>query len=211
MYQSPQYRLTMTELQAAFSHALLAPFRDDELSEVPARGSKKTLTYIDKRAIENRLDTVCGPHGWRPEYEATNRGYKCRLHILVPGPTATDNGPPSEGRGWIWIAKEDGAGFEEMGKMNRETGEFEYDVDNDEKSGYTNALRRAAQDAWGIGRYLYKKGMPLWVDPATLPLEHAPARVSSPPVHEQFTSKVPPTLFTELGRFDWAEEPAPAP
>ena len=45
------------------------------------------------------------------------------------------------------------------------------DADNDEKSGYTNALRRAAQDAWGIGRYLYNKGIPGFIDPNNLPLE----------------------------------------
>ena len=44
------------------------------------------------------------------------------------------------------------------------------DADNDEKSGYTNALRRAAQDAWGIGRYLYNKGIPGFIDPNNLPL-----------------------------------------
>lgn len=145
----------MTDRQLSFWRELLAPFAPSELSEVPARGSKKTLTYIDKRALSNRLDSVCGPHGWFVEYEATNRGYKCRLHILVP----TENGSS------VFMYKEDGAGFEEMGSTNKQTGEFEYDVDNDEKSGYTNAFRRAAQDAWGIGRYLYKKGIPSFMDP----------------------------------------------
>jgi hypothetical protein len=141
--------------QLAFWRALLAPFHPDELSVVPRRGGKGELTYIDKRALENRLDTVCGPHGWFPEYDATNRGYKCRLNILVP----MGNGA------WVWMHKEDGAGFEEMGSYNKQTNEWEADVDNDEKSGYTNALRRAAQDAWGIGRYLYNKGIPAWLDP----------------------------------------------
>jgi hypothetical protein len=78
--------------------------------------------------------------------------------------------------------KEDGAGFEEMGHLNKQTGEWEADVDNDEKSGYTNALRRAAQDAWGIGRYLYKKGIPSFLDPnARAPESPAPAAVPSAP------------------------------
>lgn len=55
------YQLPMTKLQAAIYHAFLAPFRDDELSEVPSRGSNKTLTYFDKRALENRWDTACTP------------------------------------------------------------------------------------------------------------------------------------------------------
>ena len=140
----------MAPHQLAFWQELLAPFHPDELSEVPARGNKKILTYIDKRALSNRLDSVCGPDGWDVEYEATSRGYKCRLGILCPTPNGSA----------VWHHKEDGAGFEEMGSKNKETGEFEYDVDNDEKSGYTNAFRRAAQDAWGIGRYLYRKGIP---------------------------------------------------
>ncbi len=178
------YILTLTPLQSNFYHALFAPFRDDELSQVPARGSKKTLTYIDKRALENRLDTVCGPHGWYPEYEATARGYKCRLSILVPTQFAKAGEPAEPGKGWAWLPKEDGAGFEEMGRENKATGEFEYDVDNDEKSGYTNALRRAAQDAWGIGRYLYNKGLPLWLNPANVPLSAAPPRMSEAEISE---------------------------
>ena len=145
----------MTIRQLAFWQELFAPFNPEELSEVPARGGKKMLTYIDKRALSNRLDSVCGPDGWDVSYEATARGYKCRIGILVP----------TQGEASVWHYKEDGAGFEEMGSKNRETGEFEYDVDNDEKSGYTNAFRRAAQDAWGIGRYLYRKGIPTFLDP----------------------------------------------
>lgn len=151
--------IQMTPEQLAFWRALLAPFHPDELSTVPRRGGKGDLTYLDKRALENRLDTVCGPDGWYPEYEATARGYKCRLHVLVP----TRSGS------WVWMHKEDGAGFEEMGSYNKQTNEWEADVDNDEKSGYTNALRRAAQDAWGIGRYLYRKGIPAWLDPGASP------------------------------------------
>lgn len=147
----------MAPHQLEFWQELLAPFAEHELSEVPARGGRGTLTYIDKRALENRLDSVCGPNGWFPEYEATNRGYKCRLWILCPV------FKPEEA--WVWHYKEDGAGFEEMGSFNKQTQEFECDVDNDEKSGYTNALRRAAQDAWGIGRYLYRKGIPTFLDP----------------------------------------------
>jgi Rad52/22 family double-strand break repair protein len=158
----------MIPKQLAFFRALMAAFHESQLSVAPGRGGKE-FVYIDKRALTNRLDTVCGPMGWYPEYEATSRGYKCRLYILVPTSDA----------GWTWMYKEDGAGFEEMGSTNRQTGQFEADVDNDEKSGYTNALRRAAQDAWGIGRYLYKKGVPAWFDSnatpedALVPLEDA--------------------------------------
>jgi len=76
--------IKMSAEQLSYWQTLLAPFYKSELGEVPARGGKKTLTYIDKRALSNRLDSVCGPHGWFIEYEATTRGYKFRLHILVP-------------------------------------------------------------------------------------------------------------------------------
>ena len=155
----------MAPHQLAFWRELLAPFAPNELSEVPARGGKKTLTYVDSRALMNRLDSVCGPHGWDIEYRPTERGYSARMGIAVP----TGNEGTS-----VWMYKEDGAGFEEMGFTNKQTGEFEYDVDNDEKSGYTNALRRAAQDAWGIGRYLYNKGIPAFLDPNARPLRPPP-------------------------------------
>lgn len=158
----------MSDKQLEFWQELLAPFAEHELSEVPARGGQGKLTYIDKRALENRLDSVCGPTGWFPEYEATQRGYKCRLWILCPAFSPADV--------WTWHYKEDGAGFEEMGKFNKQTQEFEVEVDNDEKSGYTNALRRAAQDAWGIGRYLYRKGIPTFLDPNA----RAPERPKAP-------------------------------
>lgn len=175
--------VTMTERQLAFWRALLAPFRPEELSEVPARGGKRTLTYLDSRALMNRLDSVCGPHGWDIEYRPTERGYTARMGILVP--TGNDS--------WLWLYKEDGAGFEEMGGKNRETGEWEADVDNDEKSGYTNALRRVAQNAWGIGRYLYQKGIPSFLDPNAQPLAQALTPARPPEPAREPTPAAPPS------------------
>lgn len=201
------YVLTLTQLQQDFYNALFAPFRDDELSQVPARGSKKVLTYLDKRALENRLDTVCGPHGWTPRYEATARGYKCTLSILVPSAASDPNLPADERNHWRWVDKEDGAGFEEMGSNNRQTGEWEADVDNDEKSGYTNALRRAAQDAWGIGRYLYNKGIPGFLDPGNMPLTPARPRTATP-VQEQHPSTIE-QMTRLLGAARGMQDPEP--
>ena len=72
----------MAPHQLLFWQELLSPFPEALLSTTSRGG--KALTYVDKRAITNRLDSVCGPNGWFPEYEATARGYKCRLSILVP-------------------------------------------------------------------------------------------------------------------------------
>lgn len=187
----------MAPHQLAFWRELLAPFPDSQLSET-SRGGKK-LTYIDKRALTNRLDSVVGPHGWYPEYEPTARGYKCRLYISIPMAT-----PGTE----VFMHKEDGAGFEEMGSTNKTTGEFEYDVDNDEKSGYTNAFRRAAQDAWGIGRYLYKKGIPSFLDPNATANHTAPTL----PAVEPFQPSAPPAeLADRQAPMQSTREPAPAP
>lgn len=203
----------MDPVQLAFWRELLAPFEDHQLSTT-SRGGKK-LTYVDKRSITNRLDSVCGPHGWYPEYEATARGYKCRLYIEVP-----------LRQGWGWMHKEDGAGFEEMGSTNKTTGEFEYDVDNDEKSGYTNALRRAAQDAWGIGRYLYQKGIPTFLDRdlvhlhttgfADKTVQPAPSKLAtlltdSRPVAKSEPSAPPAELRDPVTPPKNTREPAPPP
>ena len=163
------YRLTMSQEALDFWHALLAPFQDHELSEVPRGG--RTLTYIDKRALENRLDTVCGPQGWWNEFQATDRGMICTIHILVP----IDERDSCYGDTykWTWCSKSDGGGAEGMVKKAGVE-----DEDNDFKSEFTNAFRRAAQDAWGIGRYLYKKGMPGWLDPQNMPLTPGPANVT---------------------------------
>jgi Rad52/22 family double-strand break repair protein len=162
----------MTGRQLAFYRELYAPFRDDELSTKPGRGSKE-FTWLDKRALMNRLDTVCGPHGWYPEYRQFGPGLICALTIFCPDVTAD---------GFVRITKEDGAGPEEMSE-----------IDNDIKSNFTNALRRSAQDAWGIGRYLYGKGIAGFLDPTAQ---------AAPKVHNQTDvgNQAPPALA-----------PAPAP
>ena len=130
------YVIELTELQQSFFHALLAPFHEQELSHAPGRGTSE-LTYIDKRAIENRLDTVCGLGGWYPAYRSIEPGLiVCELSILVPGPEATM--PPTLDNGWYWMAKEDGAGYE--GMVKKSGGELVADADNDSKSAITNAL-----------------------------------------------------------------------
>ncbi len=48
------YRLTLTPLQLDFCHELLAPFRDDELSQVPARGGKHLLGLLVARLLDGK-------------------------------------------------------------------------------------------------------------------------------------------------------------
>ena len=86
----------------------------------------KVLAYVTNRAIQDRLDDVCGPENWRNEFTAgPGGGVLCGLSIFV---------------GDGWVTKWDGA----------ENTEFEA-----VKGGLSGAMKRAAVQ-WGIGRYLYK-------------------------------------------------------
>jgi Rad52/22 family double-strand break repair protein len=167
----------MKDHQLAFWRALLAPFHDHELSEVDGRGGKK-FTYVDSRALMNRLDSVCGPLGWDITYRETGRGYIARMGILCP----TD-----EIDAWVWHYKEDGGGHEGMTK--KVAGENVEDTDNDEKSAFTNATRRVAQNAWGIARYLYRKGIPTFLDPNARPLTDPVAQPPAAPPDPATPSK----------------------
>lgn len=193
------YQPEMTELQLSFFRALCAPFPEEALSVKPGRGGSP-MTWLDKRALENRLDSVCTPMGWRPEYIPTQRGYMCILSILCP----TNDGE------WVWISKSDGAGFEEMNTS-----------DDDEKSGYTNALRRAAQDAWGIGRYLYQKGVPSFWDsnvkaqwdlpPKIVELLRTTSIVAPAPKPVPLSERQQRAIEKDMAADAPAPEPTPAP
>lgn len=183
MAMTQPYRPPMTDLQLDFFRSLLAPFDPGQLSEKPGRGGKP-MTWLDKRALENRLDEVCTPLGWTIEYRPTARGFTARMGILCP----------THDSEWVWVFKEDGAGYEEMDA-----------VDDDEKSGYTNALRRVAQDAWGVGRYLYRKGIPNFLDPNARPSGPTPPPAPPAPVRQS------PPAQVQSGPSQQNAAPAPAP
>lgn len=115
--------------------ALAAPWPSNEVKQRPGSGGKQ-LHYVTARQVMNRLDEVVGPENWRDAYLETKDGMKCLLSLRVGGE---------------WITKEDGGGFATMG-----------DDDDQEKSGYSSAFKRSAVK-FGIGRYLYKDGMPNYV------------------------------------------------
>jgi hypothetical protein len=83
------------------------------------------LCYITSRAVQNRLDDVCGPAGWESSFAETASG---RVIATI-----------SIDMGTRWTAKSDGAGSTAM---------------EGEKGGLSDAFKRAAV-MWGIGRYLY--------------------------------------------------------
>lgn len=119
-------------------YKLNEPFKESEIEWRIGRSGKKgngqvwamCLAYVQARAIMNRLDEVCGPGFWKPEYrfipasQGTEPGVIATISILV---------------GDQWIAKEDGAEQTDIESF---------------KGGLSSALKRAGV-VWGIGRYLY--------------------------------------------------------
>jgi hypothetical protein len=103
--------------------------------------SAKALAYISNRAIQNRLDEVCGPEYWQNTYrewhtfgsgESLMRSQLCGISILV----ATPDGKHE------WVTKWDGAECTDISMC---------------KGGLSDSMKRAAVH-WGIGRYLYEAG-----------------------------------------------------
>lgn len=110
---------------------LQAPFHPDDIEwRVGATNSDKSkgmaLAYVTNRAIQNRLDELFGPFGWKNEFrEWKDKSQLCGISIKY-----CDE----------WITKWDGADDSNMEAT---------------KGGLSDAMKRAAYQ-WGIGRYLYK-------------------------------------------------------
>jgi hypothetical protein len=115
--------------------ALAAEFHPNEVRTRVQAG--RTFRYITARVAMNRFDSVLGPEHWRDEFFETKEGMKCRISLRIDGE---------------WVAKEDGGGSAGMS-----------DQDNDEKSMFSDAFKRAAVK-WGVGRYLYNDGVPTYFD-----------------------------------------------
>lgn len=121
---------------------LAEPFPLDDIEwRVSRSGTGKqgvfcmVLAYITARAIQKRLDDVCGCEGWRlePPQILTINGksaFACGLSICTP---------PGNDHGSEWITKWDVAE-----PTNIEPA----------KGGWSGAMKRAGAQ-WGIGRYLY--------------------------------------------------------
>ncbi|WP_246196277.1 Rad52/Rad22 family DNA repair protein [Aquisphaera giovannonii] len=115
--------------------ALAAPFEHDEVRIRP-QGNQK-LQYVTARTVMNRLDDVLGPSNWWDEYIPQEKSVICKLTIRLPdGSTLT---------------KSDAGGYAGMS-----------DQGDDDKSGFSDSFKRAAVK-FGIGRYLYRDGMPRYV------------------------------------------------
>ena len=124
----------MTQYPDLFA-ALAAPFHAREV-RARTQGSRE-VQYITARTAMNRLDSVLGPENWWDEYVPGENSVLCRLTVRMPdGSTLT---------------KADAGGYAGMP-----------DQGDDDKSGFSDAFKRAAVK-FGVGRYLYRDGVPTFV------------------------------------------------
>lgn len=88
----------------------------------------QVLAYITSRAVQDRLDEVCGPANWKNEYQpGPHGGVICGISVRINGE---------------WVTKWDGADNTDIESV---------------KGGLSDSMKRAAVQ-WGIGRYLYDLG-----------------------------------------------------
>jgi hypothetical protein len=127
---------------------LALPFAPEEIEwRLQQAGEKngriwaRVVPYVTNRAIQQRLDDVCGPENWRNEFmPGPDGGVLCGLSIRVPVQT-TNKTTGEVLESWEWVCKYDGAENPTM-----EGSEI--------KGGISNAMKRAAVQ-WGVGRFLY--------------------------------------------------------
>jgi hypothetical protein len=121
----------MTQHRDLFA-ALAAPFEPEEVKLRTQTG--RQLHYVTARTVMNRLDEVLGPENWWDDFVPLEHSVICRLTIRLPD-------------GQI-LTKSDAGGYAGMA-----------DPGDDDKSGFADAFKRAAVK-FGVGRYLYRDGIP---------------------------------------------------
>ena len=89
----------------------------------------KALAYITSRAVQDRLDEVCGQDGWKTSVRREGDAYICTLSVRVTHDDGTTE----------WLSREDGADSTDIEAI---------------KVGISGAIKRSAVH-FGIGRYLY--------------------------------------------------------
>ena len=116
----------------------------------------------------NRLDDVLGPANWWDEYMPQENSVICRLTIRLPDGTT--------------LTKSDAGGYAGMS-----------DSGDDDKSGFSDAFKRAAVK-FGIGRYLYRDGVPRFVQER---IQHP--SLSADPSHHALPSAITRPKRRRLG------------
>jgi len=110
---------------------LAAPFERGQVKTRPQGG--RQLAYVTARTVMNPLDEVLGPENWWDDYTPLEHSVVCRLSVSLPGGEV--------------ITKSDAGGCAGMS-----------DAGDDDKSGFSDAFKRAAVK-FGVGRYLYQDGV----------------------------------------------------
>jgi hypothetical protein len=131
--------------------ALAAPFEPQDVKTRSQQG--RQLQYVTARTVMNRLDTVLGPENWWDEYVPSQNSVLCRLTVRLPDGTI--------------LTKCDAGGYAGMA-----------DSGDDDKSGYSDAFKRAAVK-FGVARYLYRDGIAVYTSSAGPGVEHARSRHQS--------------------------------
>jgi hypothetical protein len=175
---------------------LSAPFFAEDVEWKPGATTRdKTkglaMAYISSRAVQDRLDEVCGPDGWKNEFkQAPEGGVLCGISIRVVREDGTTE----------WITKWDGAENTDVEAV---------------KGGLSNAMKRAAVQ-WGIGRYLYRLPQS-WVrldergrfaETPRIPGEFLPSRGDGGRAEAPRRAPAP---APSAGPFDGPARPAPQP
>ena len=140
--------------------ALAAPFDSDEV-KLRSQASRQ-LHYVTARTVMNRLDDVLGPENWWDDFVPLEHSVICRLTIRLPDGTV--------------LTKSDAGGYAGMA-----------DPGDDDKSGFADAFKRAAVK-FGVGRYLYRDGIPKFArenlksrtDPEARPVDVSAGQTQSP-------------------------------
>jgi hypothetical protein len=176
---------------------LSRPFNEKELKFFPVAMSRdgktaKVGSYVDARAVEDRLDEVIGPGLWQTTYRCIDPGDKaveCTLSLLIDG---------------VWVGKAD-VGYPNEAK----------DADNPDKepwkAAYSDALKRAAVQ-WGVGRYIYS----LELERDWLPVDQykkftEQPRIKTPVGARQATGQAGVGRPTQSQAASLPPAPAPAP
>lgn len=114
---------------------LAAPLTEDDIewrvgSTTKDKSKGMALAYLTSRAVQQRLDDVCGPGDWANVFRpGPDGGVVCGISIYVE----RENGTAE------WVTKWDGADNTDVEAV---------------KGGLSGAMKRAAVQ-WGIGRELY--------------------------------------------------------
>jgi hypothetical protein len=174
----------MTQFPDLFA-ALAAPFSAQE-TRVRTQANRQ-VQYITARTAMNRLDSILGPENWWDEYTPGENSVLCRLTVRLPDGTT--------------LTKADAGGYAGMP-----------DQGDDDKSGFSDAFKRAAVK-FGVGRYLYRDGVPTYSSKDSGPRTQESGNNPEPVVTRPTESSVPSPESSEpkaprSGRamFAWTKE-----